>query len=171
VGCLAQRASRRRPNQGSLSRRRPWTCVVNERHDMGQLRGRATRRLDRRVDGIGFVFSADDPYCGVDLDACCNGTGLVPDAAAIVLRLDSYTEWSPSATGVHVILRGRLPGSRRRRGKVELNDQGRFFCMTGEHVRGTPEAVEERQAELEQITVRSSRRRSRSPPQRSSRST
>lgn len=104
-----------------------------------------------KVDGLGYVFAADDPFCGVDLDRCRNGSGLHPDAAAIVLRLDSYTEWSPSGGGVHVLLRGRLPGSRRRKGQVEMYDRARFFCVTGEHLRGTRQAIEERQRELEQV--------------------
>ena len=63
------------------------------------------------ADGIGYVFAADDPYLGVDLD------GALPEAdcAAIILALDSYTETSPSGQGVHVIVRASLndlPGTR-----------------------------------------------------------
>jgi putative DNA primase/helicase len=103
------------------------------------------------VDGIGYVFSEEDPFVGVDLDKCRNGSGLTADAGAILLKLDSYAEWSPSGQGAHVILRGRLPGSRRRKGQVEMYDQRRFFAMTGEHIRGCPTTIEERQAELELI--------------------
>src|SRR6266567_4909839 len=63
-----------------------------------------------KFDGVGFVFSADDPYLGIDLDACRNpATGaLTPWANQIVQRIDSYTEISPSGTGVKVIARARL---------------------------------------------------------------
>jgi putative DNA primase/helicase len=102
-------------------------------------------------DGIGYVFAQDDPYCGVDLDKCRNGTGLLPDAALIVFKLDSYAEWSPSGTGAHVLLKARLPGTRRRKDRVEMYDQGRYFAMTGDHIEGTPTTIEERQAELEAV--------------------
>jgi primase-polymerase (primpol)-like protein len=100
--------------------------------------------------GVGFVFSADDPYCGVDLDACRDPkTGLLAvEAAAIVQRLDSYCEWSQSGLGVHVILKAVLPGDRRRRGSVEIYDRGRYFCMTSRHVAGTPAMITARQDAL-----------------------
>jgi putative DNA primase/helicase len=56
-------------------------------------------------DGIGLVFSKDDPFCGVDLDGCLNPeTGEIEEwAKALIEHLGSYTELSPSRTGVHVI--------------------------------------------------------------------
>jgi putative DNA primase/helicase len=100
------------------------------------------------LDGIGYVFAANDPYVGVDLD-----DGLSEfDRAAIVLALDSYTETSLSGTGVHVILRASLNGhGRNRRGPFEVYEHGRYFVMTGDHVRGTPTTVEDRQAQLEAV--------------------
>lgn len=105
------------------------------------------------VDGIGFVFTADDPYCGVDIDHCRDPeTGQLEDqAAAWTLLLDSYTEASPSGTGVHVLLRAAIPGDRRRNGKVEMYDRGRYFCMTGDRVAGLPETVNERQERVEAL--------------------
>ncbi|MDP9455596.1 MAG: hypothetical protein M3Q60_07340 [Actinomycetota bacterium] len=84
-------------------------------------------------DGIGFVFSSGDPFCGVDLDAAVDPeTGEVADwAARIVGGLDGYTELSPSGTGLHVIVKGKVPSGGNRRGPVEMYDQGRFFTMTG----------------------------------------
>lgn len=87
-----------------------------------------------RYSGIGFVFCSGDPYAGVDLDGCVGPeTGEVePWATEIVAELGSYTEISPSGTGVHIIARGRLPEGRRRKGRVEMYDQGRFFTVTGQ---------------------------------------
>src|SRR5207244_12523629 len=52
--------------------------------------------------GVGFVFSSDDPYTGVDLDKCRNPeTGQIEEwAQGIIEQLDSYTESSQSGTGV-----------------------------------------------------------------------
>jgi len=80
------------------------------------------------ADGVGFVFTDDDPIVGVDLDDCRDPeTGDVDDAAQdIIKRLDSYTEVSPSGTGYHVLITGELPEGRNRRGSVELYDTARF---------------------------------------------
>ena len=74
-------------------------------------------RKDRSFDGIGFVFTKDDPFCGVDLDGCLNTeTGEIEGwAQEIIEELDSYTEISPSGTGVHVLVRAELPEGRNRR--------------------------------------------------------
>jgi primase-polymerase (primpol)-like protein len=102
------------------------------------------RRPD--VSGIGFVFTDDDPYVGIDLDDCRepDASDLTDEAIEIVTRLQSYTEVSPSGTGLHVIVRGRLPDGKRRHGSVEMYDEGRFFTMTGEQLPGTPDEVCER---------------------------
>jgi primase-polymerase (primpol)-like protein len=62
-------------------------------------------------DGIGFVFTASDPFSGVDLDACVDPKSgeIASWASAIVRELDSYTEFSPSGTGLHVLFRAKLP--------------------------------------------------------------
>ncbi len=106
-------------------------------------------------EGVGYVFSPDDPFCGVDLDGCRDPeTGeLDPEARAIIDRLNSYTEASQSGRGVHVLIRAEKPGKRSRIGRVELYDADRFFVMTAEHLDGTPEQIEERQAELEALYV------------------
>jgi len=102
------------------------------------------------ADGVGFVFTDDDPIVGVDLDDCRDPeTGDVDDAARdIIDRLDSYTEVSPSGTGYHVLIKGELPEGRNRRGNIELYDTARFFTVTGDHVEGTPSRVARRQDAL-----------------------
>lgn len=88
-------------------------------------------------DGIGFMFSTGDPYCGVDLDDAVNPeTGEVAVwAEQIIEGLDGYTELSPSGAGIHIIVRGELPGDGNRKGSLEMYDKKRFFTMTG-HVVG-----------------------------------
>lgn len=100
--------------------------------------------------GVGFVFTRDDPYVGIDLDGCRNPeTGALEKwAADIVAQLASYTEVSPSGTGVHVIVRGSLPGTRRRKGPIEMYAEGRYFTMTGNRLADTPQEIAERSAEL-----------------------
>ncbi|MUV88501.1 hypothetical protein GJ629_00220 [Halapricum sp. CBA1109] len=97
--------------------------------------------------GIGFVFSKETEIVGVDLDSCRNPeTGEFDKWAQDVIdRLDSFTEVSPSETGAHVLLKGRLPDGRNRRGDIEMYDEGRFFTVTGEHVEGTPLEIKRRQ--------------------------
>jgi primase-polymerase (primpol)-like protein len=67
-----------------------------------------------------------------------------PWAAEIVRRLASYTEYSPTGTGLHVIVRGGLPGGRNRKGPIEMYDRGRFFTVTGRPLPGLPATVEDR---------------------------
>lgn len=103
--------------------------------------------------GLGFVFTADDPFVGVDLDDCrVPETGTTLDwAEEIIEVLGSYTEVSPSGTGYHILIRGKLPGDRNRKDGVELYETARFFTVTGDHVNGTPAVVRERQNELDAI--------------------
>ncbi len=105
------------------------------------------------ADGVGFVFTDDDPIVGIDLDDCRDPeTGDVDDVAQdIIERLDSYTEVSPSGTGYHVLIRGELPEGRNRRGSIELYDTARFFTVTGDHVEETPGRVARRQDALAAI--------------------
>nr|WP_152436592.1 hypothetical protein [Halosimplex carlsbadense] len=107
---------------------------------------------DSRVDadGLGFVFTEDVSITGVDLDKCRDpDTGALEEwADEIVERLDSYTEVSPSGTGVHILVGGELPPGGNRKGRVEMYDTDRYFTVTGAHVDGTPTEIQKCQEEL-----------------------
>ncbi|MBL8800450.1 MAG: hypothetical protein JNN27_00520 [Planctomycetes bacterium] len=100
--------------------------------------------------GVGFVFTKESSVVGVDLDKCRDAdTGAIePWAQEIVASLSSYSEVSPTGTGIHVLLRGKLPPRGRRRGNVEMYDSGRFFTVTGVPLPGCSEGVEQRDDEL-----------------------
>jgi hypothetical protein len=106
--------------------------------------------------GIGFVFTPEDGLCGVDLDGCLDPeTGEVEDwAQEVIDELNSYTEVSPSGTGVHVLVRATLPEGRNRKGRFEAYDRGRYFTVTGERLAGTPQTIESRQDELRSVVRR-----------------
>lgn len=103
-----------------------------------------------RDGGVGFVFTLHDPYVGIDLDGCRNAeTGAIEEwALAVVKQIDSYTEISPSGTGVHILARGKLPPVGRHRGRVEIYEDARFFTVTTQHLDGTPTAIMDRREEI-----------------------
>ena len=83
-------------------------------------------------DGVGFVFSPEDPYSGGDIDKATE-----EEARPWIERFDSYTERSPSGEGFHFICKAKVPkGTNRDEG--ELYSSGRFFTMTGDVVHDKP---------------------------------
>ena len=81
--------------------------------------------------GVGFMLG--DGIFGIDLDHCYDpATGVLSDMAAdIVEAVRSYTEFSPSGTGLHILCRGTLPAGARRRAGLEMYETGRYFTVTG----------------------------------------
>lgn len=87
-------------------------------------------------DGIGFVFTDADPFTGIDLDDCHGDAEAKAVQDRIFDAFPSYAELSPSGTGLHIIVKGRVRGSRR--GFVEVYSTERFFTMTGNVYRDAP---------------------------------
>jgi hypothetical protein len=103
-----------------------------------------------RFTGVGFVLHEADPFAGIDLDhAIGPDRNLTPEAAQFVALLDSYTEVSPSGTGLRIFVRATLPPGGRKKGAVEMYEAGRFLTVTGRRWPGTPANVAERQAQVE----------------------
>ena len=102
-------------------------------------RGKKTeRKVTGIADGIGFVFSKDDPHVGIDLDDCRNSeTGEIePWASEFIELANTYCEVSPSGTGVKMILKGVMPSNTGKKkayktGAVEMYSHSRFFTITG----------------------------------------
>ncbi len=86
--------------------------------------------------GIAFVFSKDDPLCGVDLDDCIVDGEMQPWAKEIVDRFAgvAYGEISPSGTGVKLTTMAKKPDGSlcSSGGGVECYDRSRFWTVTGD---------------------------------------
>ncbi len=101
-------------------------------------------------NGLGFVFSDDDPFTGIDIDNCILNNCIAPAAEALITDLWSYTELSPSHTGVHILVAGTIPEGRRK-GNIEMYSKERYFTLTTHHLKGSPETIEERQHQLDNL--------------------
>jgi hypothetical protein len=100
---------------------------------------------------VGFIFHKEDEFACIDLDIKDAETH--PDKpelwttdkqrerhADIVEAFDSYTEWSRSGKGLHILLKGKLPneGEGKKRDHVETYSQQRFLICTGNVSRDKP---------------------------------
>jgi putative DNA primase/helicase len=103
--------------------------------------------------GIGFVFNGDG-VVGVDIDHCRDPeTGVITtEAKNIISTLDSYTEFSQSGNGIHIIVYGKMPeGSMKRKGPFEIYETGRYFIMTGNILDDVHADIENRNDELQSV--------------------
>lgn len=108
--------------------------------------------LSPMFDGIGFEFN-DSGIVGIDLDHVIDEIGILSkEARSIVERLNSYTEISPSGTGLHIFVYGDIPGKGRKHTEkgVEIYKSGRYFTMTGD-VYGDLKPIEHRDAEIKAL--------------------
>lgn len=83
---------------------------------------------------------------GVDLDHCRDAsTGeIAPWAAEVIAQLDSYTEVSPSGTGLRVMVRADLAEDVQDHNRgIEIygGTSARFVTITGQHYAGSPRDV------------------------------
>jgi putative DNA primase/helicase len=124
----------------------------------------ALKAFNREPDifsGVGYVFSPQDPYTGIDLDNCLDELGRVLEwAAPIVARLaGTYAEISPSGRGIKFWVRAKLPGAGTRKeglgpdgtGAIELYDRNRFFTVTGNAWQGEPTPIVDLQAVVDDL--------------------
>lgn len=107
-----------------------------------------------KYGGIGFEFHKDG-FVGIDFDNCIENGVLNEWVSTWVARFNSYVEYSPSGTGIHIICEGKLPDKAIKRPEAEMYDCGRFFTVTGKEyglTRPLREAQEAINALYEEIT-------------------
>jgi hypothetical protein len=125
-------------------------------------------REDHNNNGIktvGFEASkaeeSKDPFSFYDLDHCRNvETGEIePWALEIIETIDSYTEASPSGTGIRIAVTCDLPPVNRKKGgigisgksSIEIANHGKYFSVTGNHLEGTPTHIGYRPGETRTV--------------------
>jgi hypothetical protein len=107
-----------------------------------------------RFAGMGFVFCAEDPFCGIDLDDALDERGDTKSwVCGIIERFsDTYTEISPSGRGLKIWVRGVLPenlgGAKVGDGQIEIYDHARYFAVTGRNFRAAPLQIEDHAEDL-----------------------
>lgn len=90
--------------------------------------------------GLGFMLTANDPYCVVDLDDPNKEPGkftaeqianIIRNQTEIFTNFDSYSEVSPN-NGLHIWVRGNLEsGAKLTKQCVEIYSSGRYMTVTG----------------------------------------
>ena len=133
----------------------PYNPVTGEKANIhtpetwGSFTTAVTSYHTHRYDGIGLVLTQGDGIVGVDIDGCIADGKLSSLAQEIVTLLDSYTEISPSGSGIRIFVAAELGDFAGRRGQgLELYNFNRYLTVTGNHIQGTPLKVCERYQEL-----------------------
>lgn len=112
--------------------------------------------IERNYSGIGFCFTP--PYVGIDLDHCVKDRQIAPYALGILKALNSYSEYSPSGTGIHIICRGDIQKATKISNiGLEIYARGRFFTFTGERLTDYPSAIFDRTLEIKNLQEHSSK--------------
>ncbi len=93
-------------------------------------------KSSEKVSGIGFMFS-NSPYFGIDIDNISEDIEKYKNGekdnilGEFIDSLQTYSEYSVSGNGIHLICKGNLPPQGRRKLNVEMYESGRYFIMTG----------------------------------------
>ena len=104
----------------------------------------------RRTDhGIGFVLTSELGIVGIDLDHVVEGTKVKPWARKIIDTMNTYTEVSPSGTGIRMFVYGTIPKALKRSEQgLELYKNVRFLTVTGNRIAGCSRIVEHREEDI-----------------------
>lgn len=108
---------------------------------------------------IGFVLTANDPYCIIDLDDKVEKPASEEERERhrnLLEAFQSYTEKSTSGMGYHIVIKGQTERGARR-DNVEVYSAERYMIFTGDVVRNAPikyyqELLDQLFSEMQPIT-------------------
>ena len=94
--------------------------------------------------GIGFAFLPDDGLIGIDIDGAIDPeTGAISERCSNIIKAcNSFTEYSPSGKGVHIIVQGHTTTNKSNDIGLEVFCERQFFTFTANRYPGTPADVQ-----------------------------
>lgn len=110
----------------------------------------------KTFNGIGFLLLIENGVVGLDWDGCVNPeTGeIAPEVLGEVRSMNSYTEISPSGTGLRSFVFGKLPWKASKKNDHEMYQELRFLTVTGRHLPGTPTDISANQEAVDALHMK-----------------
>lgn len=141
-----------KPGQAKPAKMPYYVAGGRRTGDQGSDRDRqrlATLDVARRAyerggwSGVGFAFLPDDGLIGIDIDGAVDAdTGQATERCArIIEACASFTEYSPSGRGVHIIVQGTTHTNKSNDIGLEMFCGRQFFTVTGRRWPDTPPDV------------------------------
>lgn len=112
-----------------------WKCRAksNDESTWGKFKEACDSVKKYNYDGVGIMLGRS--LIGIDLDDVIENGEISNFAKSIIDMMGSYTEYSPSKTGIHILLFGDMDKSRRKKiNQIEIYKENRFFTFTGDIV-------------------------------------
>lgn len=103
-------------------------------------------QIKYKLSGLGYSVACDADMVFIDIDHCIDESGALSETATdIIQTVDSYTEISPSGTGIHIYAYGAdlPPEVGRRKGGIEIY-KGKQYTTITDRPYGTPKPIQER---------------------------
>ena len=123
-------------NPGTWGDYRTALASVGKQASVMQRLAGGNRRVTDTIHGVGIMFANN--LCGIDVDNCVVDGKLSDEATDIINTMQSYTEYSPSGTGIHILFFADTLDDNPRYYKknpnngIEIYRNGRYFTVTGD---------------------------------------
>ena len=119
----------------------------------------------RKFSGLGVLIHEALDLCVIDLDHIVDEAhafdeqAITPEVRQLINDADTYVEWSPSGTGLHLYFAGGLGNYMTRNGgraicHAEAYSRARFMTYTGRRIAGTPNTFNDYASDLTTVLDR-----------------
>lgn len=136
-----------------------WTMNGDSKIPLAKTNDKSTFKpfnqiVDKVKEGQGIGIGMFDSLCGIDIDHCIDESGKISATALdIINTIDSYTEKSPSGTGVHILfncnnqekINNEEYYTKNSNIGLEIyqgNYDNRYFTITGNKIQGDMKVID-----------------------------